>query len=375
MKRVNILFPLVATLLCSCQTTAINEETTAAMDANSAATMEVNPAANVRDTNTTIIGLNHIGLSVKDLDVVLAFYQQATGFELLRREKVARNKDADQLFGHTDIAYEMAVLKAPNMLLELIAFERNKDAEISQMPAKGPGMTHTCYQSPGSKSGWDKFANAGATPLTWGGKPVDLGGYGVTYGYAYDPEGNMMELEQLDGEILSRSGYDITWQELGFDMWMSQVALVTHDIDRFMNFYYGVLGFQPYRRAELQDNAKADQIVGYEDSHVLAGWFKMNDSSKVIEIWQYVNPVTTEFKGERDVTDLGYSFSLEVSDIQKEYERLKAFGLEFVSEPVRLGEFWQAYTHDVDGNVLSLRQAVDADSDLSVRKLDTQLLQ
>jgi catechol 2,3-dioxygenase-like lactoylglutathione lyase family enzyme len=330
----------------------------------------VDEATSVKNTSTTLLGANHIGLSVKNLDKILEFYQEATDFELVSREKIAQNKDADQLFGHSDIAYEAAVLKAPNMLLELIEFEHNKDAEISQMPAKGPGMTHTCYQSPASNPGWDRFANAGATPLTWGGEPVALGGYGVTYGYAYDPEGNMMELEQLDGEILSRSGYDTTWKVMGVDLWMTQVALVTHDIERFMSFYCGVLGFQPYRRAVLQDNANADQIVAYENSHVLAGWFKMNEASKVIEIWQYVNPVTTEFNGKRDVTDLGYSFSLEVGDIQKEYERLKGLGLEFVSEPVRLGEFWQAYTRDVDGNVFSLRQVVDADSELSVRKLD-----
>lgn len=370
MKRVNILLPLVATLLCSCQATPAIEETTAAMDVNPAASLEVNPDANIRDTSTTIIGMNHIGLSVKDLDKVLAFYQEATGFELVSRMTVSQNKDADVLFGRPDIAYEVAVLKAPNMLLELIEFEHNKDAPISRMPAKGPGMTHTCYQSPASKSGWDRFVRAGASPLTWGGEPVDLGGYGVTYGYAYDPEGNMMELEQLDGEILSRAGYDTAWKDLGLDMWMSQVALVSHDIDRLMSFYHRVLGFQPYRRAVVRDNPKANQIVGYENSHVLAGWFKMNETSKVIELWQYVNPVTTEFKGKRNVTDLGYSFSLEVSDIQKEYRRLTDLGLEFVSAPVKLGDFWQAYTHDVDSNVFSLRQAVDVDSELSVRKLD-----
>ena len=27
---------------------------------------------------------------------------------------------------------------------------------------------------------------------------IDLGGYGVTYAYGYDPEGNMFEMEQLD---------------------------------------------------------------------------------------------------------------------------------------------------------------------------------
>ncbi len=331
--------------------------------------MDLNPQASINDTTTSIVGVNHIGLSVKDLDRVLAFYTQATNFELVRRQKIAANSDADALFGRDDVVFEIAILKAPNMLLELVEFEHNSDAETSRMPAKGPGMTHTCFQSPASDPGWDKFVKAGASPLTRGGEPVDLGGYGVTYGYAYDPEGNMMELEQLDGEILARSGYDAAWRDLGLTMWLSQVALVTHDLDRLLSFYENVLGFQPYRKAEVRDNVRADQIVGYDDSHVLAGWFRMSDTNMMLEFWQYVNPVTAKLGGKREVTALGYSFSLEVGDIHEEHRRLTDLGVEFVSKPVKVGDFWQAYAHDIDGNVFSLRQAIDPESELSLRQL------
>lgn len=357
MNTLTKLFPLVAILVCSCQMTA----------------GDVDPAANVRDTSTSIIGLNHIGLSVKDLDSTLAFYQEATDFELVSRETVSKSNDADRLFGHQDITYEVAVLKAPNMLFELTEFSHNQQASARRMPPQGPGMTHTCFQSPSEDPGWAKFIKAGATPLSRGGEPVDLGGYGVTYGYAYDPEGNMMELEQLDVKVLSRVGYDKTWQDLGEVMWMSQVALATHDIDRLMDFYRDVLGFKPYRKAELSDNVRADEIANIDNLHIKGGWFRLNETSKVMEFWQYLNPVTPEFEGARKVTDLGYSFSLEVTDIEKEYQRLTDLGLKFVSKPVRLGEFWQAYTRDLDGNIFSLRQAVDVDSELSVRKLDINL--
>jgi catechol 2,3-dioxygenase-like lactoylglutathione lyase family enzyme len=332
--------------------------------------MEVNPAASIRDTTTSILGLNHIGLSVKDLDKILAFYQEATDFELVSRERVAQNEDADLLFGHPGIVYEVAVLKAPNMLFELIEFNHNENATTERMPPQGPGMTHTCFQSPSGDPGWDKFMKADALPLSRGGEPIDLGGYGVTYGYAYDPEGNMMELEQLDGDILSHSGYDETWKDRGKVMWMSQVALVTHDIEALMGFYQGVLGFQPYRQASLADNVKADEIADIDNLHLKGGWFKMSETSKVLELWQYINPVTPQFKGERNITALGYSFSLEVSDIQQEFERLTDLGVEFVSKPVMLGGFWQAYARDLDGNIFSLRQAIDVDSGLSVRQLD-----
>ena len=42
--------------------------------------------------------------------------------------------------------------------------------------------------------------------LSRGEGPVDLLGQGVTYAYAYDPEGNMLELEQLDFDRLGETG-------------------------------------------------------------------------------------------------------------------------------------------------------------------------
>ncbi len=332
--------------------------------------IDVDKNATIKDTTTTLMGVNHIGLSVKNLDKTLAFYLQATGFELVSREKISGNKQADELFGRADISYEVAVLKAPNMLFELTEFKHNQHVTPQTMPPEGPGMTHTCFQSPASESGWDKFAEAGATPLSRGGQAIDLGGYGVTYGYAYDPEGNMIELEQLDDKVLANSGRAV-WAHKE-KMWMTQVAMATHDIERLMGFYQQVLGFLPYRAAPLKDKIRADEIVDIDNVHMDGGWFKMNETSKTLEFWQYVNPITPKFTGQRDVTAMGYSFSLEVGDIQEEYRRLSELGLKFVSEPIKLGEFWIVYTHDIDGNAFSLRQAVNSESRLSVRKLDMQ---
>jgi len=87
-----------------------------------------------------------------------------------------------------------------------------------------------------------------------------------------------------------------------------------------------------------------------------------------------LSPIIPEFTGERDATALGYSFTLEVGDIQKEIKCLSALGLEFVSEPDKLGNFWQAYTRDLDGYVFTFRQTIDADFECSVRKMDVSKL-
>ncbi len=332
--------------------------------------IDIDESAKVTDSAYSVLGINHIGLSVKDLDAMLGFYRQATGFELVSREQVANNDAADTLYGHKGLVYERAVIKAPNMMFELIEFTHNHDAVINDMPAQGPGMTHTCFQSPEADPGYTKFMQAGAKPLSRGDGPVDLGGYGVTYAYAHDPEGNMFEMEQLDGEILSRAGYDSTWQEDGERLWMSQVGIATHNIERLMKYYQSILGFKPYRVREVGNNPRIDAIANIDDLHLIGGWFKMNHTSKVMEFWQYLNPATPVLEGPRKVTDLGYSFSIEVGDLESEYNRLKQLGVAFVSEPVELSGYLQVYANDIDGNVFALRQAIDPTSLYSVRQFD-----
>ncbi|GAC12582.1 VOC family protein [Paraglaciecola chathamensis] len=331
--------------------------------------IEIDKTATMKDTTTTMMGLNHIGISVANLDEMLKFYQDATGFEVIKRETV-KGSIADKLFGHEGIEYEVAILKAPNMLFELTSFKHMHDADITTMPVIGPGMTHTCFQSPESNSGFEKFVRAGAKVLSRKNKPVDLGGYGVTYAYAYDPEGNMMEMEQLDDKLLARSGYDPVWKTLNYNLWMSQVALVTHDMEALMSYYQDVLGFKPYRVVALEERPALDDLIDIDNSSVLGGWFKMNEKSKVMEFWQYREPVTPKNTTVRQPTDLGYTFSIEVADIQKEYKRLKSLGVDFISEPQLLGEFWQVFARDPDSNIYSLRQVVNPNSTYSVNSFD-----
>lgn len=327
----------------------------------------IDKSASIKDTKTTIMGINHVGLSVKNLEQALAFYQKATGFELIKRHKVFSNKKADALFAVENIIYEVAVLKAPNMLFELTEFAANKNLKLTDMPVQGPGMTHTCFQSTSNDPAYNRFVDAGTRLISLGDEPIDLGGYGVTYAYGYDPEGNMFEMEQLDGAVLKRSGYDNEWRDLGYTTWMSQVALVTPNIDKLMAFYERVLGFKAYRTAELANKTTIDQITNIANAKMKGGWFKLNSKSKVMEFWQFQNPETKAFVGERKPSDLGYSYSLEVGDIQLEYQRLITLGVDFISKPQKVGEFWQVFARDPDSNIFSLRQVINKDSSYSVK--------
>lgn len=326
--------------------------------------------ATVKDSPTTLLGVNHIGLSVKDLDSALSFYQGVSGFPLIRRETVKESSDADTLFGLKGIEYEIAVLEAPNMLFELIEFSHNQNKITTKMSSWGPGMTHTCFQTPMTLSGYDRFKAAGAEILSYGDTAVDLGGYGVTYAYAYDHEGNMFELEQLDGGSLADSAYSDSWKDAGHTMWMTQVALVTHDIDRLTAYYEKIMAFAPYRKGDYVEHPRMKEIMDLDSLSLRASWFRMNDRSKTLEFWEFREPHTQEYIGKRDVTEFGYSYSIEVGDIHAEYKRMAELGVEFISEPVLIGDIWQVYANDIDGNVFSLRQFTDPNSPYSVPQLE-----
>lgn len=331
---------------------------------------EIDIDATIHDSSASLIGVNSIGLSVRDLDAALAFYQEGSGYKLIRREVVKNSSAADRLFGRDSIEYEIAVLEAPNMLFELIEFSHNRNVPISNMPVEGPGMTHTCFQSSDARSGYDRFKRAGVEMLSRGEGPVDLLGQGVTYAYGHDPEGNMIELEQLNETLMSADAQKTAWLEQGYDMWMTQVALVTHDIERLANFYSGVLGFDPYRESYIENRPTFDDATDVDGVEIKVMFFRMAERIKSMEFWQYDNPQTLPYAGNRDSTAPGYSFSIEVGDIQAEYARMSGLGVEFVSEPVLMGDHWQVYANDIDGNVFSLRQWVDPNSPWSVPNLE-----
>ncbi|RMG19990.1 MAG: hypothetical protein D6730_20595, partial [Bacteroidetes bacterium] len=323
------------------------------------------PQPRIDDSPTTIIGFNHVGINVLDLDKMLAFYQKATGYELLERTVVANDEAADELFGQKGISYESAILKGPNMLLELREFANQQDTLLKKMPPQGPGITHTCYQSAMTASGFARFKEAGAEILTRGGAPVDLGGYGVTYAYAYDPEGNMLELEQMS-ERLIRLQIGTEWARQ-HPLWMTQVAIISPDLQRLVAFYQRVLGIKPYRMGSYAHNPGFDKIANLDSLAFDAAWFGMDGQGKKLELMQYVHPPTPPNPPPRALTAPGYTFSFEVLDIQQEYERLKKLGVRFVSTPQVLGPFRTVFAYDVDGNVFALRQALQDTSIYSLQ--------
>ena len=304
-----------------------------------------NTAEDIRTSGTAIKGIHHIGISVADVTASAAFLEDAANLTRL----------GEGSFSGTGIASSApsasTIMKGPNAYLELMQFDSQTPEPV---PVEGPGFTHLCFQSPSEHLMYKGFKDAGATAVSWGEGPVDLGGYGVHYAYLRDADKTMYEVEQVDRPPFEGQ------------VWIGHVALASHNIDRLVGFYSNVFGIEPYRRVNKATGPRVDEVTGIKDARMRAAWF--NVANMVFEIWEFVNPVTPDTSAARPFEKVGYNkFAFEVSDLTKEITRLKARDVKFASEPLATPIGVEAYAADPDGNRFSLVQLND--SQLSIDHL------
>ena len=301
---------------------------------------------------SSVIGIHHVGMSVTDLKASVEFYSQALGVRLQNTPDTMQAEDGSLGLSTPS---NSAVLAFPNGYLKLSEYDRSDFSPPPVLPVKGPGITHVCYQSPTSEDIYQRLINGGATTVSRGEQPVHLLGQGVYYAYARDHDGIMYETEHLDHAPFEGP------------IWLSHAALVSPDLDRLVEFYSLLLDAKPNRRTDRASGPRFDEVAGYDNVMIRAAWFDIGNM--ILEMWQFVNPVTPEPQRPSAIEDVGYNkVAFEVSDLQKEYERLTAMGVRFLSSPATSFDGWEVCLRDPDGNLISLIQPKTQD-DLSVSHL------
>ena len=132
------------------------------------------------------------------------------------------------------------------------------------------------------------------------------------------------------------------------------VAVSTTDIDRFVALYQRLFGFEIIARSGWKrGNADIDRMVqmaGSESRQVMLQLDRF-----YLEVFQYLEPKGV--RTERRLCDPGFTHvCFYVDDIQAEYERLLALGMEFHGFPKDYGSMIAVYGRDCDGNVIELLQ-------------------
>jgi glyoxylase I family protein len=149
---------------------------------------------------------------------------------------------------------------------------------------------------------------------------------------------------------------------------LHHVAISVSDMDKALEFYTEGLGFELVQQAELENDSKANQVIGLDNINAKMRMLKAPNA--FIELWQYSNPEPKDLRSRP--CDYGYPhIALQVDDIDAEYERLKGHGMEFVGEPVHYGDTGAAiYGRDPSGNIIELYEITTEDIAQLVRQSD-----
>lgn len=137
-----------------------------------------------------ISGMNHVGISVADLDRSIEFYRNILGMEVVAQAEFA-GEAYERVLGLTGVTGKAALLRLNSMQLELFQFNHPIPQQADpNRPVSDHGITHFCIQVTDIHSEHLRLAAAGVRFHC--APQVFFGGALATYGR--DPDGNVFEL-------------------------------------------------------------------------------------------------------------------------------------------------------------------------------------
>lgn len=143
-----------------------------------------------------ILGVHHASITSADVDRLAAFYCDHLGFEVaMRTEWGAGNTGADAIYGLSDTAVKMVMMRGTNCFLELFQFESPAGKPCDpQRPVNDQGYTHICIAVADIEAEYVRLSEAG---MKFNCPPQTARGLcRATYGR--DPDGNIVELMEAD---------------------------------------------------------------------------------------------------------------------------------------------------------------------------------
>ncbi|WP_242774358.1 VOC family protein [Sphingopyxis sp. YF1] len=286
-----------------------------------------------------ITGIHHTGLSVRDLDAAIAFYTRERSFTLLYRFEIADSDANRTMLQLPNAGARGAFLQGALGCLEIFQFSAEWDGDFGEREVYTAGIRHICLQTGISDALFDAMCASGASAHA---RPAGLG-TGNSYAYIRDPEGNLLELEGTPWAppAATRS-------------WFAHTALVTPDIERLSGFYAMLTGIDVHQRGSFGPDRKFDIVAGIADVQFDGAWLRLANAE--LEFWQYRQPATISV-ARRNAAEIGWNhLCFESDDIDADYARLAAAGVEMHGAPMKFGVARVAFGRDPDGNIFELLQ-------------------
>lgn len=140
-----------------------------------------------------IKGMDHVGISVSDLDRGLAFYRDLLGMEVVV-QGAFDGEQYETLLNLRGVRGRVVLLRRGNFQIELFEFGHpDPKPSDSMRPVCDHGITHFCLEVTNIHEEYERLKAAGVhfhcPPLKFFGKAFAT--------YARDPDGNVFELFEM----------------------------------------------------------------------------------------------------------------------------------------------------------------------------------
>lgn len=144
--------------------------------------------------------MDHVSVTVSDMDRSLAFYRDLLGMEEIERH-LLEGKTISKMAGKDDVVMQVVRLEAPDtpgMLLDLQEYVQPK-GKVSDGKLGDVGHSHICFGVPNLAEAYRELKEEGVTFVS---EPVsfDLGWAIVHVVFFEDPDGYILELMQVPYE-------------------------------------------------------------------------------------------------------------------------------------------------------------------------------
>jgi catechol 2,3-dioxygenase-like lactoylglutathione lyase family enzyme len=157
-----------------------------------------------------IRGVHHVAIHTPDLERLVAFYRDVVGFEVVESSRTDwdDNPMIDQIIGMKGTAAKVVMMRAANVYIEFFEYQRPASRNADRLLPSDHGYTHICLDVDDAMAEYERLSKNG---MTFHGPPIDVGGGAIVTIYGRDPDGNIIEIQQLaegmDMSVRNLRGY------------------------------------------------------------------------------------------------------------------------------------------------------------------------
>jgi catechol 2,3-dioxygenase-like lactoylglutathione lyase family enzyme len=279
------------------------------------------------DKKFKISGVDHIGLGVKNLDVMRSYYYDLLEFNHIFAEFPLReHKPLEVLLRMPHIVFSAVILQqeAGGVLIEFVEMVNPVPRPIQKHPAFGDiGVNKITIIVPDVDRFYERYRSK--LDFLSGPRSASIPEWGIyNFVYCKDPEGNLIEFASTE-KVHVENNYGGVYS----------VGISVTDLDRSLDFYQRVLGFKEIVKRHDSLSGLVDEVCGYKNTEVRSCLLSNGDKGGKVELFEVLTPRGRSMPFSANWGDFGYlQLCLNAKSVGEIAGYFKAEGIEIVSPPM-----------------------------------------